>query len=265
MSTTTTETMPYLLLGSSQRAALHDALAVRIARWRERWSTATFTTTISVPETLSSGWSQFTHQGGALFSAIADGVALLHVYAMPDFIPILLGVDAHGRGPTVTSHEVADRLRAEMMRSLCTTMLQGMSGDRLDFEDGCGARLARLDAARKQRALPVSVSFGPVGGRWTVVLHPRVVESLAPRRRVASSQPLERRRLAIAQEQLRVEAVLGEVEVSLAELTSLSCDDVIVLDQALSQPAQLLTETGMRVCGVVLGSDGARLAVRVAR
>lgn len=265
MSTQPAASTPYLLFGVSQRTTLQEALAARVGRWRAQWSTATAPVSIGVPETFASAWALVTHSSGSLLSVVVDGVALLHVQSPPGFVPMLVGMHTRADEPFATDHEIATQVRGVAMRSLCAALLQGVATERLEYDEDGGTHAARIDTARKQRAFPVAVSFGPHNAKCTLILHPRLVESLAPKRRVAAPGALDRRRLAIADEAVRVQAFLGDVELSLAELTSLSEGDVIVLDHVLSEPAQLLTDAGTHVCTVALGSNGNRRAVRVSK
>jgi flagellar motor switch/type III secretory pathway protein FliN len=252
--------LPYLLLGSTQRKALHDALTARLTQWRERWSTSSTTISVHIPETAAHGWAQLP-AGNAWFSAVADDVPLVEAHLSPNFLSTLLGAESTAQEFGAVAHDVASQLRSEVLRSLCSILLNGMGMQLLDFDEEPGTQAGRLAVARAERALPVTVTFGSGKSAWTIILHPRVVEFLLPRRK-SSTERVERRRSAIGAERLRVEALLGEVEVSLAELASLTHGDVLVLDKALAEPAQLITELGINVTSVVLGAAEGRRAVR---
>jgi flagellar motor switch/type III secretory pathway protein FliN len=256
--------IPYVLLGSTRRAALQDALVGRLTSWRQRWSTANSAIAVNVPESLAAGWAKFTHGNGTLLSAGANDTALLHVHVAAGFLPALLGCESYAHEAILSAQDLTDQLRSEVLRSMSGALLQGVSADPAGFEADVGTQSSRLDAARKQRALPISVAFANSGGRCTLILHPRLVELLAPRRRAsAGEQQLDRRQVAIASQTLHVDAVLAEIDLPFGELRSLASGDVIVLDKPLSEPAQLITETGAHVSAVALGSAGAKRAVQV--
>jgi len=261
MSAAKQEILPYVLLSSSRRAALQGALIDRLTEWRRQWSTATGAIAVSVPGLMASGRAQFAHGQGVLFSGVLDGTALLHVHATAGFLSTLLGLDCGAS--EMTSRDVAGRLSLKVLRSLCHAFWKGMNADGVRFDADAGTQAARLDAARKQRALHVTVTTASTG-LCTLILHPRLVESLAPRRQASGAGRLERRHAAIAPQGLRVETVLGEVELPFGELRALRSGDVIVLDKLLSDPLRLVTEAGARVAAVVIGSAGANRAVRVA-
>lgn len=259
MSAPATKSLPYVLLGASQRSGLEEMLALRLTQWRERWSTSTARVSVQVSDSASE-WSQMA-SGGSLFSAMADGVPLIQVLYAAGFMPAALNVDPASRDPGAAGG-IAGQVRSEALRSLCLTLIHGMSVSMIEFDEESGTQATRLAAARAQRALPVTIAFENVGARWSIILHPSVVEFLRPKRKV-NQGPIERRKNAIGPEQVRVEAILGEVEISLAELASLAHGDVLVMEKALAERVQLVTELGARVTHVALGTSDGRRAVRV--
>lgn len=66
------------------------------------------------------------------------------------------------------------------------------------------------------------------------------------------SEALQPRRTAVAADRLKLEAVLGHVELTIGDLKSLALGDVLVLDRALDEPAQLREP---RTGRVVLAGD----------
>ena len=260
MSVAKLRALPYALLGSSRRAALRNALIDRLTNWRQQWSTAASAIAVSVPESPAAGWAQFTHGQGALFTGSVDGTALLQAHVTAGFLPALLGLDC--RASEVTSRDVAGQLRAKVLKSLWGELAKGMNAEATCFDAEATTQAARLDAARRQRALPVGIATATTD-LCTLILHPRLIELLAPSRGASGAGRPERRQDAIAAQRLRVETVLGEVELPFGELRSLRSGDVIVLDKSLSEPLRLVIETGTRVAAVAIGSAGAMRAVRV--
>jgi flagellar motor switch protein FliM len=76
---------------------------------------------------------------------------------------------------------------------------------------------------------------------------------------------LEKRRNAIDEETVRVEAVLGEADVSVGDLAALGVDDVIVLRSGLSQPGYLSTGNGRRIANITVGRVGNKRAITVTK
>jgi flagellar motor switch protein FliM len=92
-----------------------------------------------------------------------------------------------------------------------------------------------------------------------------MVELLAPQAATRkATTPLSLRRHAVTPERVRIEAMLGDAEVSLHDFVHLSAGDVIVLDQSLSRGGRLVLSDGQLVAPVVLGRAGERRAVSIA-
>jgi len=80
----------------------------------------------------------------------------------------------------------------------------------------------------------------------------------------ANSQHLEPRARALQSETVVLEAIVGEAEIALEELETLSVGDVLRLNRKVEQPVQLIVRGGGPVCVARLGSLRGRTALQLA-
>ncbi|HYM34068.1 MAG TPA: FliM/FliN family flagellar motor C-terminal domain-containing protein [Steroidobacteraceae bacterium] len=99
----------------------------------------------------------------------------------------------------------------------------------------------------------------------TICVAPQVLALLAPGNKPALTAQLEKRRAAIGEATVRLEAVLGQAEVSVGEFASLRVNDVIVLSGSLSQPVLLRNSSGRQVASATLGRMESKRAVVVTK
>ena len=103
--------------------------------------------------------------------------------------------------------------------------------------------------------------------RLTVVLafsQPTVLESLASTASPSTgSVQLEPRARALQAETVVLEAIVGEAEIPVAELGTLSVGDVIKLNRKIHQPVQLCVRGGGVVCVARLGALRGRTALQL--
>jgi flagellar motor switch/type III secretory pathway protein FliN len=103
------------------------------------------------------------------------------------------------------------------------------------------------------------------GGRGlSVLLAAARVEVLVPARAPVTGA-LDSRHDAVAENTVALRGVVGQTFMSVSELADLAIDDVLVLDQALTEPVTLVSPpTGSAVAAGNLGRVGARRAIKVA-
>jgi hypothetical protein len=90
------------------------------------------------------------------------------------------------------------------------------------------------------------------------------LEQLAPARTPVRGDLLARRD-AVGENVVELRAVVGEASMSMTELAELAVDNVLVLDQRLTEPVTLVSPgTGAAVAAGNLGRSGARRAIKVA-
>lgn len=258
--------VPLVVLGETRRAAVGQALTGCLTSWRSGWSAADDPITVQIHE------SGHLHQGNDRpLSAASDGVlarserhgAVLKVDASVEFPARLIGVGAVGTGGAVAG-QVARELYGEMLQSLCRAVVTRAGVNDASIERSAGD----WNSVERSltRWLTVGVTFGASRAVLHLALNPILIDFLAPIDPVAqSSGYLSTRRSAIAEETVRVEAVLGDAEITLRELVHLTEGDVIVLDQPLGQAGHLFTDEGRRVASIVLGRSDSQRAVSLAR
>jgi hypothetical protein len=87
---------------------------------------------------------------------------------------------------------------------------------------------------------------------------PSGVTSAAP-----EAERIESRRDGLHEQLLEVEAMLGQIEVSLGELAGLAVGDVIVLDESLARPASLRVRGGGHIVAAFPGRSDGKRAIQV--
>ena len=150
-------------------------------------------------------------------SAAHGGLAWVH--AEHDALTGWLGIAAHAEHSSSGSHVIAREFQAEMLRALCAALARRARIDDTVVEATPGAE--RPD--RRARALAVTIQMGSSRAKTTLLLTSRFIELLVPPRSAErASSAVTRRRPAIAEERVSVEAVLGDAEVSLRDLAQLA-------------------------------------------
>jgi flagellar motor switch/type III secretory pathway protein FliN len=250
---------PLLLLSAKRRAALRGTLASCIESWRSQWSTAREPCDITVPYECEQTSPRASFAIGLIFASRKHGeLGMLHADA--DILPSLLATAMPAEIAGV-AHGIARAFLIEILRSLCGELAKRAQVDDLLIEP---ARVSHPPTARTDHLM---VALRPAHGkaRALLCLAARSVELLAPRETAqAASAQLTHRRLAVAPERVRLEAVLGNVDVPLRELIHLAVGDVIVLDQQLGRGGHLALPDGRVVAPVVVGRAGERRAVSIA-
>jgi len=252
---------PLLLIGARRRAALREAFVACVQAWRNEWATATDPMRVLFAEEVEHGGAR---NGHAVYVSMKSGThgKLAWIQAEHDAVPGWLGIAAHAEPNSLASHAVAREFQLEMVRSLCTTLARQAHID--DSTSECTSATER--PAWRGRSLAVTIQMGPARAKTTLLLSPRLVELLAPPRSGERSSPApSRRRPAIAEERVLVEAVLGDAEVSLRDLAQLAVDDVIVLDRPLRAGGWLTMPDGTSVASIALGRCGERRAISVSK
>jgi flagellar motor switch protein FliM len=195
--------------------------------------------------------------------ASAQHGTLAYVSADEEVLPSFLGVHAQGDSSAIHSHRLTNGALLEVLRSLCAELARRVRIDDSSVEQSH----ATVSQHPRCRLLAVGLHVGAAKPRITLMLTSRMVELLAPAQaaRGRDSSPITRRRRAVADESVRVEAMLGEAEVSLRELMQLAVGDVIVLDQPLTAAGRLALPDGRTLAPAVLGRSGDRRAVSVCK
>jgi hypothetical protein len=251
---------PLLLLSARRRAALRETLASCIDSWRSRWSTVRDSLEVAVPSEAEHACLRASLTVALSFASREHGdLGVLHADA--DVLPSILGVVGSAEAAPGAAHGIAQEFLIEVMRSLVMELARRAQVTDIAIEP------MRVSQPAKPHRDHLQVTFRTAQGKARVVLSlsARMVELLAPQaltRKAAT--PLAQRRHAVTPERVRIEAVLGDAEVSLRDFVHLSAGDVIVLDQLLSRGGRLVLSQGQVVGPVVLGRSGQRRAVSIA-
>lgn len=79
----------------------------------------------------------------------------------------------------------------------------------------------------------------------------------------AAPGALEQRSRAMRSESVVLDAIAGEAEVAVEDVTTLAVGDVLKLDRAISEPLQVRMRGGGAVCSARLGALQGRAALQL--
>jgi hypothetical protein len=251
---------PLLLLSARRRAVLRETLASCIDAWRSRWSTARDPVEVAVPSEAEHACLRASLTVALTFAS-REHNDLGVVHADADVLTSILGVSGSAEAIAGAAHGIAHEFLSEVMRSLVMELAR-----RAQVTDVVIESLRVSQPAKPHRDhLQVSFRTGQGKARVVLSLSADMVELLAPQAATRkATTPLSLRRHAVTPERVRIEAMLGDAEVSLHDFVHLSAGDVIVLDQSLSRGGRLVLSDGQLVAPVVLGRAGERRAVSIA-
>jgi flagellar motor switch/type III secretory pathway protein FliN len=143
-------------------------------------------------------------------------------------------------------------------------LLEACAAERREAAHVARASLERLaEWSRDARAWKLQLKSG--GGRGcTLLVSAARLELLAPARAVAGAGPLAARREAVGENTVMLRAQLGETRIPVGELADLALDDVLVLDQGLTDPIAIYCgKSAAPVVAGNLGRAGARRAIKL--
>jgi flagellar motor switch/type III secretory pathway protein FliN len=164
---------------------------------------------------------------------------------------------------TAGTDSLAEKLEQEVARTLLAEFCVADKRAPLSVERMPTAQLA--DWSRAARAWTLQVRAAGNGRTFTLLVSAARVESLAPARALSKPGTLDSRHEAIGDNTVALRALVGEASMSVNELTDLALDDVLVLDQRLTEPVTLVSPlSGATVAAGNLGRSGARRAIKIA-
>lgn len=254
---------PLLLLSDSRSSALERVLTKAAERWQQRWSTAVELVRI-VPEERRGARAE---RGIVRTLRVTRGHdVLLYLTASTEDVVVFLGaaIASIGGSAAEAPHGIAGELQMEILRSLCAELIGAGASEDVVIEP-VQSRPPPCLATRASRYWSASMVFGASRARFSFSLSPTCIERLVPRPASVASEAAARRRNAIGTATIRLEAVLGEVELSLRDFVQMNPGDVLVLGRALGEAGELITESGARVAGIQLGRADAYRAVSVVK
>ena len=256
--------LPYRLLGATGRARLQQKLDGVVRRWLDAWGgkAAPAASVRIVDESDSApGASAPCH---AFCVRVGAATATdLRLYAHR--LGAVLGVPLD-RWSALTPHASATSLAERLWQGLA----RGLVNELMDSASIAAWELDALDdapAARNRWRGPPQEVRVSVGDEViaSLILAPLLINALVPAVAPAGGARTEPCRRAIGNERIRLEAILGEAEMSLADFASLGEGDVIVLDTRLGGDCRLGVPGVAVVADAALGKHGTARAVRVSR
>jgi len=258
-------TQPLLFLGERRRNALQSRAASALARWRSGWvpglqdafevsceppDVAGFTAPVASVAT--SGWS--------LCVGDERMAVLLLPHATFSWCVHASGGQPFDGGAAVAPDSIGEQLELEVARSL---LLETCVPDKREVTKVSRFSLGDLaDWSRTARAWKLQARYA-TGRNLTLLVSAARLEVLLPAR-APGRQPLQSAREAIGENTVSLRAVVGETHIPVGELAGLAIDDVLVLDQVLTDPVTIISDRSQStVVAGNLGRAGARRAIKI--
>jgi hypothetical protein len=247
----TPEVLPIVLLGQAQQRELELRVAEVIGDWQRRWTMHATRPRVQICRG-SDAPSVRLGRMGTWFHARRDAQLVLHTHVPCELAAHLIGV---APAPSIdTQAPVASTLVDTLAHSICTHLIQ--------------ACCTRSGAVSVSAGEPPAQAWGWLralididGCELILELSPVMVEKWLKHSMPAAADALVRRRAAIGEARVELEALLGTTEVTLADLAVLAPGDVIVFEQVLQAASELRTRVGSRIGPINLGRAGDARAV----
>ena len=260
---------PLLFLGDARRSAITVRMASAARRWRQQWIPGAddrFDASCEDPqaEGFAVPVAAVATSCWALEVAGERTAVLLLPHTMFAWCVLEAGAQAPDLGGAFAADSIAEKLEQEVARTL---LAETCVHDAREV-----ARVERLATAelpewsRATRAWTLNLKASSCARGCTLLVAASRLELLAPSRALPrAGDALGARRDAIGENVVALRAVVGATSMSVTELAELALDDVLVLDQHLSEPVTLVAPgTGAAVVAGSLGRAGARRAIKVA-
>lgn len=252
---------PFRLLGASGRSRLQQRLETATRRWRDTWapngSVACSVRVASDDTPLPRVLDPLAES----YRISTNGAAALDVRFFPRALSAVVGLPperlASGSG---APRGLAAQLSAALLRGLVNELMDSASIATWQLDE----RGARTQADRAKRSL-AQHALVSVGERDLAELElpPLFVNALVPAAASQSKERVETRRGAIGKARVKIDAVLGNVELSVAEFLSLDRGDVIVLGTRLGNGCRVEVPAVAAIAEAVVGKRGDRRAIRI--
>jgi flagellar motor switch/type III secretory pathway protein FliN len=261
-------TQPLLYLGDRRRSAMLARVSESARRWRQMWvpqGEETFEASCEAPG--PGGYSDPVASLAISCWSLEIASARVAVLLLPH---TTFGWSVQEPGglaaesvATAGAGSLTETLEHEVARTLLAGF--GVTDERapMTVERMPTAQLA--DWSRAARAWTLHVRAAGNGRTFTLLVSAARVEMLAPARTVSAPGTLDSRRDAIGDNTVALRALVGEASMSVNELADLALDDVLVLDQRLTEHVTLVSPvSGATVAAGNLGRSGARRAIKIA-
>jgi flagellar motor switch/type III secretory pathway protein FliN len=190
----------------------------------------------------------------------ADGAAVCHCFVGDGFLHAILASNARGGRMSVEPGSVAALVKEAVHEAMGVRLA---SAWKLSLARDSNAVSFR-DVSQPQMHRWIACAFGDAPAA-VLLVHPSIIERCVPAdvRQSPSNERIVKRAQAIRHNEVHIEVVLGEAEVTCADLAKLAVGDVLVVDRELSAPVDVVTADGRVVGGARLGREGARLAAHL--
>lgn len=261
--------IPLLFLGDKRREALATRLASAARRWRQHWvpgAADIFEATCEAPaaDGFASPVAAVAISCWALEIAGERVAVLLLPHGTFAWCVLEPGAQALDLGGAFAADSLAEKLEHEVAHTL---LAQACLRDAREV-----AGVSRLSAtelpdwSRAARAWTLNLRTPGCARGCVLLVAAARLDLLAPARALPrGADALGARRDAVGENVVALRAVVGETSMSVSELAELALDDVLVLDQHLTEPVTLMAPaTGAAVVAGSLGRAGARRAIKVA-
>lgn len=259
---------PLMFLGDRRRTALTERMASGARRWRQHWVAGAddvFVADCSPP--VAGGFA-------APIAALATSCWALDVSGeriamllLPHATFAWCVLEAGGASLDLGGGCPADSLAESLEREVARTLFaETCLRDAREIASVSAVAPADLaDWSRTQRAWTLTLSTAACSRDCTLLVSAARLEMLAPARTPARGDVLGVRRDAVGENVVELRAVVGETSMSITDLGQLAVDDVLVLDQRLTDPVTLLaSQSGAAVAAGSLGRSGVRRAIKIA-
>jgi hypothetical protein len=265
MSEKSNHVMPFLVLGESRRNRLVTRLTTCISPWLREWNaTRDDQCAVIITRCTELAPASISVEKTHAVRVAAQGETLVEVFASDECLAEILGLPRHVSLLGAQTGRIATQVFNEVLQSLAQRLTDivgtgDVSIDIVTSTDGSSEYWVS-----KKHWFSATVECASRRESLQLLLSPKFVAALAPSTMPVGGDKLDRRVAAIAEESMTLEAVLGEVSLTVGELASLNVNDVIVLSDGLVQPGYLMTSAGERVAGFSLGRVGKSRAVAIA-
>jgi hypothetical protein len=260
--------VPILVLGEARRRALTLRLTNSVKGWLQTWGANGIEREITV-DLAKCGESSRVIVGTEVSPSIRGSIAGVESLAVTagNIFSALINFPRRGVMPQIGSEsKIAASIQEDVLRSLADAIVADLRLTAWAVESVC-LDSARQGAVRRQheRWWTASVGWGTEQCVLEIAFSPALLCQLAPLTAKANIVKVEKRRAAIGEESVSLEAILGEATVSLGELASLAVNDVIVLRDDPAHPSYLATRMGIRVANVSIGRVGDKRAAMIVK
>jgi hypothetical protein len=264
MSEKSDQIVPFLVLGHTRRSRVATRLSSCFSSWLRDWkATPGANCEITITRCSELDPPTSSSEERRVVRVAAQGETVFEICVSEGCLADSLGLPRHVSLFDVHTGRVAKQVAEEVLRSLAQR-LADVAGTRDVSVDIVVPVDGAIDVPMSRiHWFSANVAFESQRESLQLLLSPKYIAAVAPSTTPMGGDALDRRAVAVAEESMTLEAVLGEVSLTVGELASLNVNDVIVLSDGPAQPGYLATSAGARVTSVSLGRVGRSRAVAI--